>query len=407
MRKVISYLIILTLSGFSCAKKTVDAGPVVLNLPAVDMDQFPDLNWNDVVAGRSTLYDFNLDNTPDVISYKQVANRSPLPPIFYINDYAGRILYTLNIKNFKPTVRDSLNNIIYDYDDLNGDGKVDLVLSYMGEWWLGGANTPQGGGIGRWFGINTYILFNKGNMQFDVVEIIDDPTNVQFNVTLSDWDFDGKVDILVSSMQDGIYYKNMGNNNFSRRVLTPLFKQAINVRGPDFDRDGKRDYINLYVNQKDEFGNYTSTDFSQILSVVTARNVTHYPVTGKIIEKNIYIGPNTTSAERINLVDGDGDRDLDLIIGYRYTRNGDVSAFQEYYENTGTNFIYRPNYFEIDFTLYSELQAWTYDINKDGKMDLFYPTYSKRNLAMPKWQPFWWQNTGSGFKINKDFVLKY
>jgi len=221
-----------------------------------------------MVAGRSTLYDFNLDNTPDIISYKQVATGSPLPPIFYINDYTGRILYSLNIKTFKSSVRDSLNNIIYDYDDINGDGKLDLVLSYMGEWWLGGSTTPQGGGIGRWFGINTYILFNKGNMQFDVVEIIDDPTNVKFKVTLSDWDFDGKVDILVSSMQDVIYYKNMGDNNFSRRSLTPLFKQAINVRGPDFDRDGKRDYINLYVNQKDQFGNYTSNDFSQVLSVV-------------------------------------------------------------------------------------------------------------------------------------------
>lgn len=378
-------------------------------VPAVNTEQFPNLNWNDHVAGRNSIYDFNDDGIPDIISYEST-NGSPLPPIFSINDYTGKKLYSFNVKEFKPSVRDSLNNVIYDYADLNGDGKLDLVLSYMGEWWIGG-NSPLNGGQSRMFGINSFILINKGNMTFEITEIIDDPTYVQFNVTLGDWDFDDKIDILVSSMQDGIYYKNMGNNRFERRILTPLFKQALNLRGIDFDKDGKKDFINLYINQKDENGNYVSSDRSQVLSVVTNRGVTHYPVTGKSIEKNIYIGTNTISCERLNMLDGDGDGDLDLVLGYIQKENGPPTYFQEFYENKGSEFSYKPNYIEIDKTLIGELQVWTYDIDNDGDLDMFYPTYRRSQIMTPTPGPrsayFWWENTGSKFKINKQFNLNF
>ena len=68
--------------------------------------------------------------------------------------------YAFNKKDINPNVRDSLNNIIYDYRDLNGDGLLDLALTFMGEWWTGQPGQP--GSIGKWYGINTYLLFNKG-----------------------------------------------------------------------------------------------------------------------------------------------------------------------------------------------------------------------------------------------------
>lgn len=50
-------------------------------------------------------------------------------------------------------------------------------------------------------------------------------------------------------MQDGIYYKNMGNNKFEKKSLAPLFRQAINLRGADFDNDGVNDFL-IYTSIK-------------------------------------------------------------------------------------------------------------------------------------------------------------
>jgi hypothetical protein len=192
-----------------------------------------------------------------------------------------------------------------------------------------------------------------------------------------------------------------------KKTLAPLFRQAINLRGADFDNDGVNDFFNLYINQKDEFGNYSSTDLTQTLSVVSSKGINHFPVTGKIIEKNIYIGKNTLSAERFNIIDGDGDGDMDLIVGYILTENGSISFIQEYFENKGNSFVYKPNFIEIDKSLYGELQVWTKDIDKDGLVDLYYPTYVKGNLQGSKGAVFWWKNTKNGFKIIKTFRLKY
>lgn len=388
------------------SSKTISAVNIPY-LPAVNIDMFPDINWNDFAQNKNNYYDFNGDGTPDIISYKRISNTSVLPPIFYINDYTGKTLYSFNLKEFNSKTRDSLNNIIYDFRDLNSDGKLDLVLTYMGEWWIGNGNNPTTGATGRWYGINTFLLINKGNMQFETIEIINDPTNVQFNVNLFDWDFDGKVDILTSTMQDGFYYKNMGNNKFEKKTITPLFQQAMNFRGVDFNGDGIDDYYNLYVNETDENGNYKSTNMSQTLSVVTNKGVTSYPIVGKTITKSVYVTPGTTTAERMNMVDGDGDGDVDLIVGYIFNDNGLFTHFQEYFENNGSQFVYKPNYIEYDKTLYSELQVWSTDIDKDGLKDLYYPTYSKSRIGGPRSTPFWWKNTKQGFKIMKSYRFKY
>jgi len=101
-------------------------------LPTVNTDLFPDLNWNDHAAGKSTVYDFNQDGVPDIVSYRRVSEKSPLPSIFEIKDYLGNNIYSFNLKDFKPSVRDSLQHVIIDYRDLNNDGYADFGLSYMG-----------------------------------------------------------------------------------------------------------------------------------------------------------------------------------------------------------------------------------------------------------------------------------
>ena len=98
---------------------------------------------------------------------------------------------------------------------------------------------------------------------------------------------------------------------------------------------------------------------------------------------------------------------MDLVVGYILVENGSISFPQEYFENTGSSFVYKPNFIEFDKTLYGELQVWKKDIDKDGLEDLYYPTYVKGNLQGPKGAVFWWRNTKSGFKINKKFRLIY
>ena len=376
-------------------------------VPAVNTDSNPDFNWNDHAQGKNGPYDFNLDGIPDIVSYKTRTDNSTTPPIVEIIDYTGKQIYNFNLKNFKPAVRDSLLQVIIDFRDLNNDGYLDLGLSYMGEWWKGQNGAP--GSTVKYIGNNIYLLLSKGSLQYDPIEVLDAPNKpLSFNINLFDWDFDGKEDVLLSDVATGDYLKNLGGNKFEMRKLgSKLFNQSMNNK-VDFDRDGKLDFINLYVNQFDANNYSASNDNSQILSVLTNKGVSHFPVVGKVIKKYIYILGDIISAERIAMVDGDGDGDMDLVVGSLKTNTNARNTFiQDYFENTGSQFEYRPNYIEIDESLIGELQVWATDIDKDGDTDLFYPTYRKNDLNSNRGSYFWWENTKTGFKINKSFYLKY
>ncbi len=398
-----SVLTILVSKPFSLVAKFMEK-PLI---PAINTDLFPNLNWNDHAAGKNAPYDFNNDQIPDIVSYRRVSEKSILPSIFEIKDYTGTSIFSFDLKAFKPAARDSLQHIMVDYQDLNNDGFYDFGLSYMGEWWTGQPGAP--GSKANYIGNNIYLLLSKGKFQYDVIEILDEPNKpLSFNISLFDWDFDGKQDVLLSDYNHGDYLKNLGNNRFERRKLgPPLFNQSVSNK-LDFDGDGLLDYVNLYINQIDENGNYTSKDMSQTLSVMNSKGVSIFPVVGKTLKKYIYMNGDIISVERIAMVDGDGDGDKDLIVGSCEVKpNSPWYYLQEYFENTGKQFEYRPNYIEIDKKLIGELQVWTGDVDKDGDVDLFYPTYRKSQLNGVNGAYFWWENTKKGFKINKNFYLKY
>lgn len=372
-------------------------------VPAVNTGIDSKLNWNDHAQGKCSPYDFNKDGIPDIVTSTGRSSDAKTPPLLIIKDYTGKTIFNFNIKDKKTNMRDSLNNLLYDFRDINNDGYNDFALTYMGEW---DPNPNAGILTSKFNGINTFLLFSKGELNFDVVEILDIPNQSQFNINLFDWDFDGLPDLLASSMNQGIYFKNLGNNKFEQRTLTPLFFQCLGNKY-DFDKDGKIDYINLYVNQKDENGNFVSNNNSQTLTVVTSKSVINMQVTGKKIDKYIYPTNNTTSAERITLLDGDNDGDMDMVVGSLIIENGVWSYLQDYFENTGSQFTFKQNYIEIDKMLIGDLQSWAGDLDNDGDIDLYYPTYNKSQLNLPKWQYFWWENTKTGFKITKSFRLKY
>ena len=376
-----------------------------VNIPyvsAINVDIDKNLNWNDHVQGKSGTYDLNKDGIPDIITWTGSSDPKQ-PPLLFVKDYTGKNIFTFNIKERNPLIRDSLNKLLFDYRDLNNDGYLDFAITYMGEWDFG--NSTGSSNI-KFYGVNTYLLISKGNLNYDVTEILDIPKQSQFNINIYDWDFDGLPDILASSMNEGVYYKNLGSNKFEKRTLKPLFQQGLYGKY-DYDKDGSIDFINFYVRQKDEFGNYSSTNPIPQLNIVTSKTVINMDIVGKNIEKYVYPTNNTTTSERITLFDGDGDGDMDLVIGGLVIENGANSYIQDYFENTGTQFVYKDNFVEIDKTLIGEFQAWCEDIDRDGDIDLYYPTYSKSRLGTPKWTYFWWENTKTGFKINKKFRFKY
>ena len=379
-------------------------------LPSVNIDLFPSLNWNDVVAGRSDSYDFNGDGVPDLIAHE--AAITPNPPLFRIADFSGKTLYTFDLKAFKPTVRDSLHHIGYESADLDEDGDLDFVLHYHGEWTTG---DPTAGGTITYIGSNIFVLFNKGNLVFDVVEIYDNPDHIYFQQTLFDWDADGKVDIMVNAPPNGEYFKNLGGNRFEYRRMPPLELKmdGAGLSGIDFDGDGGTDLINVFGGAfYQENCNATVVPVPQVLYVTTRSGIRQFPVTGKLLRKNLYPCRGSETYERINMLDGDGDGDLDLIISYFVvpSSGGSWTQYSDYYENTNLSFEYRPGFIDIPGPeLYHQfIQVWARDIDGDGRKDLYYGTYRKSQLnSSSGWRPFWWRNTGSGFRIQTTFRLQY
>ena len=379
-------------------------------VPAINTDPsspLPQINWNDHAQGKNTTYDINKDGVPDIISYEIMTKINPNPAVVKILDYTGKSIFNFNIKNYKPNIRDSLGQVIIDYADLNGDGFLDLGLSYYGEWWKGNPGEP--GSTVDYIGNNIFLLLSKNSFNYDVIEILDAPNEpLQFNLNIADWDSDGLLDVLYSNYQEGKYLKNLGNNKFEKRTLTPKFNQGIFSK-VDFNKDGKLDYINLFVKQIDENGNpQPGNEKSQVLSILTSTGILNFDLIGKTLEKHIYPLRGVTSCERINLVDGDMDGDKDLIVGsFKVSTTGKMTFIQEYFENTGNQFVFRNNFIEVDESLYGELQVWAKDLDGDGDEDLFYPTYLKAQLNLQNGGYFWWENTGNGFKINKKFKLIY
>ena len=364
-------------------------------LLSINKEKF-DINWNDVVKSKQEPYDINNDNIPDIISWQRINNQTVDPPIFYIKDYNGNDVWDFNIKEYNPAIRDSLNNLYFDYHDINNDGNMDFVLQYMGEWHN---QTPNP----DFYGINTYLLLSKGNLQYDVIEMFDDPDFDSFGIQLFDFDKDGNVDILHKSMQEGEYFKNINNQSFELSNINPLFISELAMKF-DWNLDGEIDYVNLGLQNK-------------TLTIVTSSEniVIPFDNTGWTFEFNIDGNPTSWSPERFSIIDGDNDGDWDFVIGGFLKKNNRNYYTQRYFENKNGSFSYIENFIETDHTLIGELQVYVDDIDGDGDDDLYYPFYVESQLNTPRedyggnaYGPmFWWENTNTGFKINKKFELIY
>ena len=361
-------------------------------LLSVNKEKF-NINWNDVVKSKQEPYDINKDDIPDIITWERINNQTTSPPIFYIKDYLGSDIWEFDIKEYNPSIRDSLNNIYFDYHDINNDGNLDFVLQYLGEWETQNADP-------NFYGINTYLLISNDNLEYDVIEMFDDPSYNSFGIHMFDFDKDGYVDILHKAMQDGEYFKNINNESFILTTLEPQFISELYIKF-DWDMDGNLDFVNLGPHNK-------TLTVSSSVDVIS----TPFENTGWDFKYDVSGTPSEWSAERFAIIDGDNDGDWDLVIGGFLVENNKSYFTQRYFQNNNGSYTYLENFIETDHTLMGELQVYIADIDGDGDDDIYYPFYSESQLNTPRenneYGPmFWWENTDSGFVINKKFKLKY
>jgi FG-GAP-like repeat len=182
--------------------------------------------------------------------------------------------------------------------DLDGDGKLDLVVACLGEFY------PTDGRVG-----SVVWLRGKGDGTFTPVTLLDGVGRVA-DVQVADFDGDGKLDLVVAVFG----WRKTGEVTLLRNKTTdwarPLFEPevldprhgAIHVPVADLNGDGKPDFVAL-ISQEHE-------------TVVAFLNEGG----GKFRKETIFRGPHPAyGSSGIQLVDLDGDGKLDVL----YT-NGDI-----------------------------------------------------------------------------------
>lgn len=395
MKKLL--IIAVTLLFVGCTKDDI-LGPDFENfeikenvLKSLNISNFNyPVNWTTHTQGKQEPYYFNGDNIPDIISYDESQSTTNSPK-FFILDYTGKPLFEFDIYKYNPTIRDSLRTINYSFKDLNKDGWQDFILCYTGEY------NNQGFNDAYFVGSNLYLLLSKGELDYEVIELYDDENLPNHGNVIADIDNDGFDDLIPFGMRKGdvgVYYKNINNSRFEQReIISNYTSEAVHYF--DWDRDGKLDFINI--------GPHNGQ-----ITIFTTKQIIELPFknTGWEFYFTVHEYSEEWSVERWSIIDADMDGYWDLVGSGFYFKNGKKYYEHKFFKNNqNTSFNYIPDYIENDFDLNSELQLWVDDINGDGYMDLYYPTYT--NNILEKNNIFWLENTKNGFKINKKYKVIY
>ena len=374
---------------------------VILPLVFIKSSGFPtgiEINWNDHRKSSTKPYYFNQDNIPDIITSSRPLGTSQDPeivPSLVIYDYRGTKILDYNIKEeFNPQMRDSLNNLNIDKGDFNSDGKVDLALSFMGEY----DNDQE-----RFYeGVNAYLMISNASGGYDVSEIIDAPNDIQFGITVLDVDQDGDLDV-VNDMNNGQVYLNNGEGLFEKDSIQPLYVSE-HIHRMDWDKDGNEDLVNLGPHNK-------------LITVVSSNGIQRIPFenTGWDFYFTVEGYSEEWSVERSAVLDADNDGDWDIVFGGFYNANQRQYNELKYFENVGGQYQYREGFIEHNYMISenngkffynSMLEVWVEDLDGDGDLDLYHPTYGEYGEPGNEIESvFWWENTPEGFKMNFNFRL--
>jgi len=362
-------------------------------IPKVNVEEVNlplNFTWSSFVSSTQEPVYLDNDDTPDIIgSYRKEKDGTDFP-VFMINDYSGVNHYTLDMREYNPSARDSLNNIFFDYGDVNKDGNIDIFILYNSE--IG--NPTQVEPIYK--GTMSCILLSKGEYDYDVVILEDTPEQQVFDNYIIDIDFDGYLDLVYP--HDSYYFKNINGSEFVKTNF-PMNKELRGFNNKvDWNGDGDMDFISIDPFDRKE------------ISIVTKYERIDIDISNSGYDfLNQEVNPEKWDPSAISTIDADGDGDYDLIIsGFYYDENLKREIIShKYFENNSNKFSYIENKFEDDYSINpNQIQLWVLDINKDGLSDLYYPLINYQGNDIRDDKIYWLENTKDGFKINKNFNLK-
>ena len=168
--------------------------------------------------GGAVIGDFNRDGLPD---FANIAAGNQLT--VYLNTGSGKFS-----RKAQYAVVTNGNGTKIDTADVNGDGKLDIV-------------------IGTQFSPQFEIWYGNGDGTFRFGQDVSVTSPDAYDFTLADVNNDGKVDVLVLTNGDTqsyiSVYLNDGVGNFPPAAGVQLPTSVDNWAAADFDRDGKLDIV--------------------------------------------------------------------------------------------------------------------------------------------------------------------
>ena len=240
--------------------------------------------------------------------------------------------------------------------------------------------------------------------------VIESSANGAWSVSAADIDGDGDMDVLGASFDDDeiAWYRNDGNENFTKRASGTDADGAVNVLAADLDGDGDMDVLSASRNddklawyQNDGSENFTELPISTAsdgvqglfvadmdgdgdLDVLSASRVDDkvawYENDGSQSFAEHVVTTNANRAQAVAAADLDSDGDMDIL---------SASVLDDkiaWYRNDGL-FNFTEN--AITTTLNGPYSVEVADLDGDGDMDVI-ATSSLNNLVV------WYRNDGNG-----------
>lgn len=262
------------------------------------------------------------------------------------DDVTGRVTWLrIEEDSWKETVLAEITSpastTVADYDR---DGDSDIVVASLG--YISPTDDPIG---------SVWLLVNRGDLTFEPVRLLHEVPRVT-DVKPGDFNGDGKIDFVVAAFG----WRETGEVILLEQVTPKVFLRhsvheqngAMEIEVADLDGDGATDFLVLFAQQHE--------------SIEWFRNNGE----GLFEHRTLARGPHPAfGSSSLQLVDLDGDADLDLI-----STNGDmmdeVSLPKPYHgvrwlENRGGEFINH----EL-FATPGCYDAVAHDMNGDGHLDL-------------------------------------